>query len=276
MAMHASPRRTHGFTLVEIVIVITLLGIVGVMVAVFMKKPIDAYFDTARRAALVDLADTTTRRMAREIRSALPNSLRVASNQCVEFIPTKVGGRYRAETSSTGTGDTLDFSTADSSFDVYGDLGALPTAQRPAVGDLVAVYNLGITGSDAYSLDNVSAITSVTNASPESSIGISPKKFPLASGSSRFQVIPSTDKVVSYACSGGKLYRFSNYAYSATSSCQTPVSSTPVLATDVASCNFVYNGSDLQRNALVQISLVFTRTAESVSLYHEVHVNNTP
>lgn len=276
MAMHASPRRTHGFTLVEIVIVITLLGIVGAMVAVFMKKPIDAYFDTARRAALVDLADTTTRRMAREIRSALPNSLRVASNQCVEFIPTKAGGRYRAETSSTGTGDTLDFSTADSSFDVFGNLGALPTAQRPAVGDLVAVYNLGITGSDAYSLDNVSAITSVTNASPESSIGISPKKFPLASGSSRFQVIPSTDKVVSYACSGGKLYRFSNYAYSATSSCQTPVSSTPVLATDVASCNFVYNGSDLQRNALVQISLVFTRTAESVSLYHEVHVNNTP
>jgi MSHA biogenesis protein MshO len=276
MAMHASPRRTHGFTLVEIVIVITLLGIVGAMVAVFMKKPIDAYFDTARRAALVDLADTTTRRMAREIRSALPNSLRVASNQCVEFIPTKVGGRYRAETSSTGTGDTLDFSTADSSFDVYGDLGALPTAQRPAVGDLVAVYNLGITDSDAYNLDNVSAITSVTNASPQSSIGISPKKFPLASGSSRFQVIPSTDKVVSYACSGGKLYRFSNYAYSATSSCQTPVSSTPVLATDVASCNFVYNGSDLQRNALVQISLVFTRTAESVSLYHEVHVNNTP
>ena len=49
-----------------------------------------------------------------------------------------------------------------------------------------------------------------------------------------------------------------------------------MLATDVASCNFVYNGSDLQRNALVQISLVFTRTAESVSLYHEVHVNNTP
>ena len=276
MSTQHRPWRLQGFSLIEVVIVITLLGIVGAMVAVFMKQPIDAYRDTGRRAALVDLADTATRRMARDIRLALPNSLRAASNQCIEFIPTKAGGRYRAETSSTGAGDILDFSVADSSFDVFGNLGALPAAQRPATGDLVVIYNLGITGSDAYNLDNVSTITSVTSASPESAIAITAMKFPLASGSSRFQVVPSGEKVVSYACSGGKLYRFANYPYTGTSACQSPTGSTPVLASDVSNCNFVYNGSDLQRNALVQLSMVFTRAGESVSLYHEVHVNNTP
>ena len=269
-------RRSHGFTLIELVIVITLLGIVGAMVAVFMKKPIDAYVSTGRRAGLADLADTATRRMARDIRSALPNSLRAAGNQCVEFIPTKTGGRYRAETSSTGTGDILDFSATDTSFDVFGNLGALPASQRPAAGDLLVVYNLGIPGSDAYNLDNVSTITAVSNASPVSSISIGAKQFPLASGSHRFQVVPAAEKVVSYVCSAGKLYRFANYAYAATSSCQTPTATTPVLASGLSSCNFVYNGSDLQRNALVQLSLVFSDSGESVSLYHEVHVNNTP
>ena len=160
-------------------------------------------------------------------------------------------------------------------FDVFGDLGALPSDQQLAVGDLVAVYNLGMTGADAYNLDNVAAVTGVVTGST-STVSIAAKKFPLASGSNRFHVIPVSENVVSYACSGGKLYRFAGYAYSTTSSCQTPSANTPVLANNVASCNFVYNGSDLQRNALVQLSLTLTSSGESVSLYNEVHVNNTP
>ncbi len=36
-------------------------------------------------------------------------------------------------------------------------------------------------------------------------------------------------------------------------------------------------GSDLQRNAQVRMGMVLTdASGESVSLYHEVHVNNTP
>ena len=61
-----------------------------------------ARFASARRAALTDTADTAVRRMARDIRKALPNSIRQTSDQCVEFIPTKTGGRYRVEEVAAG------------------------------------------------------------------------------------------------------------------------------------------------------------------------------
>ena len=148
-----------GFGLIELVMVIVILGVVGATVAVFMRQPVDAYVDTTRRAALSDLADGAVRRISRDVRRALPNSVRNPSSQCIEFIPTRTGGRYRAALSSTGTGDMLDFSIADTSFGVFGDLSGLPPDQRVAVGDVVVVYNLGIAGANAYDGDNTAAVT---------------------------------------------------------------------------------------------------------------------
>ena len=48
------------------------------------------------------------------------------------------------------------------------------------------------------------------------------------------------------------------------------------LASNISSCSFDYSGADLQRNALLRMTLQITDQGESVSLYHEVHVNNTP
>jgi MSHA biogenesis protein MshO len=272
-------RRTHrGFTLIELVMVIVILGVIGGMVSVFMKRPIDAYFDTARRAALADVADTTLRRMARDIHKALPNSIQVPNNQCVEFIPTKTGGRYRVEDKSGAPGTGLDFSAADTGFNMLGSNSARPADQQIADGDLIAVYNLGIAGSNAYNGDNTAAVSGTPSESgspAETTITIASKQFPLPSGSNRFHVIPGTEKVVSYICSGGTLYRNANYAYS--SSCPAPTpGTTPVIATNLDTCNFVYNGSDLQRNGLVQMTISFTNSGETVTQYHEIHVNNTP
>ena len=267
-----------GFTLIELVMVIVIMGVIGATVAVFIRKPVDAYFDTARRAALTDIADTAVRRMARDIAQALPNSIRQAGNQCIEFIPTRTGGRYRAAPDSGVAGDqsaaVLDFTQADSSFNMIGNSSAWPADQQIQAGDMVAVYNLGISGADAYAGDNTAVVTGVVPAA-ETTISIAAKQFPLASGSNRFQVIPGSEKIVSFVCSGGKLLRSANHAYA--NSCPTSGATVSVLATNVANCNFVYNASDLQRNALVQMTIALTDSGgETVSLYHEVHVNNTP
>ena len=130
----------------------------------------------------------------------------------------------------------------------------------------------------AYLLDSSIAITGV-NVSPlvatETEIKMvgNLTKFPLSSGSNRFHVIPGDEKIVSYICSGGKLYRNANYAYSP--SCPAPsAGTTPILANE-ATCNFAYSTADI-RNGLVQLTLTFSKSGETVSIYHEVHVNNTP
>lgn len=263
--------KQRGFTLVELIMVIVLMGVIGGMVTVFMKSPIDAYFDSARRAALTDVADTAVRRMARDIRKALPNSLRVPNSQCLEFIPTKTGGRYRTEDATAGDGTRLDFTAADAAFNMLGNNNALPANQRIVQGDVIAVYNLGITGADAYNQNNTATVSGAPVDGSETRIAIDSKLFPLASGGNRFHVIPKDEKVVAYVCSSGTLRRTASTTF--TSACP---ATGAMLADRVSSCSFVYNGSDLQRNALVQITVKFTENNETVSLYHEVHVSNTP
>jgi MSHA biogenesis protein MshO len=270
-----SDKNQRGFTMVELIMVIVIMGVIGGMVSVFMKSPIDAYFDSARRAALTDVADTTVRRMARDIRKALPNTVRTPTttpaNQCVEFIPTKTGGRYRKDDVAAGDGTSLNFLAADTSFNMLGSNNALPVDEKIAKDDVIAVYNLGFTGSDAYNQDNTSAVSADPVDGAETQISINNKLFPLASGSNRFHVIPKDEIIVAYVCNGDKLYRTASNTFS--SACPT---SGAVLADKVSSCNFVYNDTDLTRNALVQITLKFTDNNETVSLYHEVHVDNTP
>lgn len=290
MRTHTAPRvGQRGFTLIELIMVIILLGVVGGMVAVFMKSPIDAYFDSARRAGLTDVADTTVRRIERDIRKALPNSIRTAGNQCVEFIPTKIGARYRAGLG--GGGDVLDFSLLDDSFNMLWRNADLLAPQQIATGDWVVVYNLGIPGADAYAAENTSAVTaaSAESGSPvESVIEINATQFPLESPSNRFHVIPQAEQVVRYVCVGangtnaqghgnGTLYRqILALPLAASASCPTSVTGAARMANRVSACNFSYSGSDLQRNALLSLRLQLTDGGETVSLQQEVHVSNTP
>jgi len=273
---YTSIKREKGFTLIELVMVIVIMGVIGGMVSVFMKGPVDAYFASKRRAGLTDVADGTVRRMARDIRKALPNSVRTSTdNQCIEFIPTKTGGRYRTEDSPAGAGSSLNFSAADTTFNMLGSNALLPQDQQIVKDDVIVVYNLGITGADAYNADNTAIISAApTDAGltpAESIIPIASKLFPLASGSNRFHVVPAAEKVVAYVCSGGKLRR----TVTTTNFVSACPATGPILANNAA-CTFDYSGSDLQRNALVRMVLQLSDSGETVTLQHEVHVDNTP
>ena len=260
-----------GFSLIEMIIVISITAIIGSMVALFLRVPLESYVAQDRRARLTDIADTALRRMARDIRLALPNSVRVTSAGGVvylEFLGTRNGGRYRAQ----GGGDILDFTALDNSFDVLG----------PAIdmqfGDLIAVYNLGITGADAWAGNTLANYTGGAGLTNTISLAAKPTPpFPLASPGNRFQVVEGP---VTYACApsaaGGTLTRYWGYA-------RLPGQPTPPaggqsarMATRVTACNFIYAPGVSERGGLVSMELELTQASERVTLSSATQVSNQP
>jgi MSHA biogenesis protein MshO len=299
----AARQPQRGFTLIELIMVIVIMGVIGGMVSVFMKSPIDAYFDSARRAALTDVADTVARRVARDIQRALPNSINTSGdNKCVEFIPTRTGGRYRAADvgalNYVAPGTQLaNLTPGSKSFNIFGDFTAtntaLPADQQIKPLDAIVLYNLGIAGVDgldAYSGTNTASVTAVSAATgtpPETPLtvtfpGTVNASFPFLNTTNRLQVVPKEENVVAYVCSNSNLYRvvgttLAHICPAAVSSTSPSVTGASVVATNVT-CSFNYSGPDLLRNALITtvLTLADTASGEAVTLQHEVHVSNTP
>lgn len=281
-AHHFIVARSQGFTLVEMIVVIVLTGIIASMVAVFVKLPVQGYVDTARRAELSDEADTALRRMGRDLRLALPNSVRITDGGAtLEILLTKTGGRYRMESDSSGAAEALNFSATDNTFDQLGILSILPGQTITLNSDRVVIYNLGpgVPSADAYAGGNSSVITGLPAGAlaGEQRIQISSKQFPLESPASRFQVIEGP---VSYACAGGQLTRYWGYAIAPAQqgAAALAASATPraLVARDVGACRFDYDVGVTERAGLIALTLTLTRDGESVQLYHEVHVSNVP
>ena len=280
----------RGFTLVEMIVVIVVTGIIGGAVAVFVRTPVQAYLDTVGRAALSDVGDLALKRITRDLRTALPNSVRVKTSGTatyVEFLQTRTGGRYRAVSDSSGLGDVLDFSAADTAFDTSQPLSVL-TDEVILNTDRVVIYNLGIPGADAYNGDNTSLISSTAAGAlaNEGRINFAAKQFPLASPGNRYQVISGP---VTYGCdtATGLITRYWGYAIAAAQ--PTPPAgaglSTAVLVGEtngslplkVASCQFTYtNNVVAQRNGLVLMQLQLQKNNESVRLFQQAHVSNVP
>ena len=104
--MHA-----RGFTLIELVVVILLTAAVAALAGRNVTGPVLGFVDTSRRAALVDAGHTAITRITREVRLALPNSVRIDGGNSLEFLRTRTGGRYRvAADPALPLSDPLEFS----------------------------------------------------------------------------------------------------------------------------------------------------------------------
>jgi MSHA biogenesis protein MshO len=298
-----SVKSSHaGFTLVEIIIVMVITGIIGGMVAIFLKSPIQQYVDSSRRAELTDIADTAFQRVLRDIRTAVPNSIRLptpAGSTYIEYLPIKDGGRYRA-TDIGGTlcsgvvgnasGDALSFETPDTCFTVVG-----PRVNAQA-GDYIVVGSTQSSGGLPYDQTGNGVLRKITNVNVTGgvqAISIAGVQFlPSAQlDSQRFQVVDGqtvnglTNAAVTYACVGSQttdangngqaqLIRYAGYGIIPTQTL--PGATAALLANNVSYCSFDYDVGAHQRDSLVALTLQITQSGETVSLYEEVHVNNAP
>ena len=287
----------RGVTLIELVVTIVVLGIVAAVATIFLQPALQAYFATQRRAELADVADTAMRRMARDIRLALPNSARVdGTSRFLEILMTKNGGRYRAanddDNPAATAEDPLDFSAPDSIFDT---LGVMPGGgdQQVQANDYVVIHNLGIAGADAYDLaapnrniERIAAIGAGALAGEQRITLAAATRFPLESPGRRFFVVSGP---VTFACTGvgtaagdgtGTLRRWSNYAIEPRGGLPPTVlpagATEALLVGNVSACQIDYTALPMLGRGLVEVRLAITRASETVTLYFEAHVNNVP
>jgi MSHA biogenesis protein MshO len=270
-------------------------------VALFIRAPIQGYVDAARRAELTDIADTALRRITRDLRTALPNSIRitnVGADFYLEYLEVRTGGRFRSEVPGvavpTGAatcpdtdGDTfanenvLQFGAADTCF---GTIGDIPNRASVTTSDFLVVFNLGagMPDADAYASGpatggNKSRIDATVGAGAggENVVSFASHTFTLASPGRRFQIVSGP---VTYACTGGELRRYSGYTITALQGTPPAGGNNALLAGSVTGCSFVYETTTgaSQRTGVVALTLQISQSGESVRLFQQVHVSNVP
>lgn len=294
--MRRNTTSDRGFTLVEMIVVIVITGIIGGIVAMFIRAPVQSYVDSARRAEMSDVADTALRRIARDLHTAVPNSLRMTADPTyVEFLPTRDGGRYRVTDVGAGacgvSGNELSFDVADTCFEIIG------SAMNFNAGDAVVIGSTQSDGSLPYKSAAGGGVMRMIANPAGVGTGLHAVKilstvpFPKTSelDGHRFEIVPADQQAVTYACVNmqngaldangdgqGSLTRY--WAYGVIDPQKPPAAlgvTGSALANNVSACNFVYTTTS-QRDSLLAVTLTITRSNESVTLYHEIHMNNIP
>lgn len=260
-------KRFAGFTLIEMVAVLVILGIIAAIGSSFLVTAIDSYRTTEVRAKILARGRTSVEQLTRQLRLAVPNSLRVsASGACIEFFPLVAGGNYLDDLPDRENMAPTLSSIATSP--LYLDLG---TPLHVFVGALSA--------ADIY-----------TNVSPSARAGLaSTSGTPVTtlnlSGSHRFirnsisKRIFVADNPKRFCVSAGSLLQYHLYGVDVGPLTDASPGGTAVLMSlevTASGSAFTLSPGSENRNAAVLISLAFSGNGEQVELNQQVLVRNVP
>lgn len=304
----AHHRHSRGVSLIELIIVIAITGILASTVAILILRPIQGYDTQTRRSDLVDRAENALRRMQRDIRTGLPNSIRIpgGTGQVIEMLNTINGARYRDEPGLNGPNDhsgtqfQLTFTGPDTDgFNIVGTFPGLAVPFNSAGTNLrLAIYNQGIPNADAYAdavvgagarviTNPATATFTVNNDAHGDEHQITPNgganfQFRWPSPAQRIFVV---DRPISYICNlaNGTLTRYDNYPIAAAQPVNPAIAplnnvntNVGLVADNVTACTFTYQAGSSQRSGLVTLAITVSDpdSGEQVRLLHQVHVDN--
>ena len=274
--------KNNGFTLLELIIVIIILGVMSLGITSFISLSTQTYLNVSERDDLLSSARFAVERLNRELRNAIPNSIRTkqsTTKQCIEFIPIKASTIYTdvpvVPDNKRANIDVVNFVNSQ---------GAPFSSCSGTCPDYIVVYPL--TPSDVYDFDINSGDGKVTQLKPFSGLTGDIWTLPIEpTGGMVFDQHSPTDRLyvfdstVSYCVSNFQLKRFQGNNFEAFQSL-TPVGSESLMAENVTFDKddppFVYSPASLQRNAVVQIKLHFNRDGEEIVFNNDVHIENIP
>ncbi|MGB0892867.1 MAG: PilW family protein [Parashewanella sp.] len=274
--------RSLGFTLMEMVTVLVILGIVLVGIGSFVTFGTQIYVDSNAADRVIGSSRFAIQRMTRELRTALPNSVRLNSNnisfQCLEFVPTVTSTSYLdlpfVPASAANTGKVF--------------LDKKPSSNGQSNSDIAAnqrAYVYPVTTAEVYSpSSNPRKYADIQNASSTGDvvnlIFTRSTQFAERSPSERMFF---THQPVSYCVQGSQLLRYANYGFHAIQRFPNQMGTGSLMAQNIVnSLNqsnnrpFFIDQATLEHSAIIRVQPIFNFNGSQFQYHHQVQVLNVP
>lgn len=269
----------RGFSLIEIIVVIIILGVLATGISTFINFGTQVYTDATDRDEVVASARFAIERLNREVRIAVPNSIRINANnltgasakQCIEFTPIVLSTIYtEIAVSPEPAVNEIKVITFDEA--LFND-GFSPNLR-------VGVYILNASELYEGSSDKVFTLLNnvIVKSGNEWTLKLnSIETFAEESPTNRLYFFNHS---VSYCVQDSRLTRHQNYSRNADN---TPASLGVLMAEHVNMHNantlippFGLTEASQLRNSMVHIKLAFERNFEQVVFNNEIQVSNVP
>ena len=270
------PMKTAGFTLIEMVTVILILGIIVVGVSSFVIFGTRIFVESSSVDQVLSQSRFGIERMTRDIRRAVPNSMRIltaadGSYQCIELLPIAASTSYLEAPFVPQTASNT--------------LTAIKSIRSITAGQSVLIYPLTL--AEIYNPQGTTAkrftVQSVAESSDELTITLTQTvRFSEASPVQRLFV---ADTPLSYCfVSNGTdidLRLYQGYGYQASQPSPTSMGSGVLMAQSVTNTllinpAIILTPATLMTNAIVHLQPIFSVNGETFQYQHQVQVMNVP
>lgn len=281
MSQCSQHRSIRGFTLVEMIVAITVSAIVIVFASMFLTAPVQSYFAQTRREQLAQGSELISRLISNDVRSALPYSVRTRVNGNFRLLDMLVLDAPPATYHDTGAAQDVLTTSPGSDADFSIDGRFLPNMTSGFV-DLPArriAVSVGPTLYTAANLITPAQIVRVSYDQPSSERIHLASSFAFSGADIRHRVF-LVRATVGYLCdqTAGTLRRYEGYPLSAspaahdtTAEMNALASTNDLISSKIISCNFTAPaGTTSGARELAGIQIRLRDSGDTITILEQV------